>query len=368
MAAFDFIASDELRASLERDFEELITCMKAGAWKAVHIIAGSLIQATLVDYLISTGNAIEDEALRLSFPELLEVCRTREVLSPRTVELATFLKPYADFLSPDVRVRAQATTDETSARIAQALLEIVINEVSSHQKENYRFTAEQIVAKLQSDPSSSAIIGHLVGKISRVETERLLIDLIPMAYFETAKRAEPHAGDTLKRLEQCYRTAFSVAAVDVKRAVTRKFVQVLENESEYVVQGYEGSFFRGSDLAFLDEEGREIVKAHFLASLEKKVTYPLLDAAAGMGEFLQSEEDARAFFVPLVVSLLAQGDDAFSGAIVHRISEEFEILPERHKGTIRGLVRRLRLSTPVEDRASAAIARLQSDLAGNLPH
>jgi hypothetical protein len=367
VGTFDFVASDEFRACLEKDAGELVACMKAGAWKAAHVIAASLIQATVVEYLISSGKAAGEELLQLPFSDLLNLCRAQQVLTPRTVDLASFIRPYTDFLSASSLVRLQATTDETSARIAQALLEIVINEVSSHQKENYRFSAEQVVAKLQSDPSSSAIIGHLVGKISRVETERLLIDLIPTAYFEIAKLAEPHAGDTLKRLEQCYRTAFSVAAVDLKRAVTRKFVQVLENESEYVVQGYEGSFFRGSDLAFLDEEGRETVKAHFLASLEKKVTYPLLDAAAGMGEFLQSEEDARAFFVPLVVSLLAQGDDAFSGAIVHRISEEFEILPERHKGTIRGLVRRLRLSTPVEDRASAAIARLQSDLAGNRP-
>jgi hypothetical protein len=194
--------------------------------------------------------------------------------------------------------------------------------------------------------------------------ERLLIDLLPMAYFETAKLAEPHAAETMKRLELCYRTAFSVAPVDLRRVAARRFVQVLENESEFVVQCYEGSFFRGSDLAFLDEEGRAIVKAHFLASIEKKVTYPLLDAAAGMGRYLQSEDEARAFFVPLLVSLLAQGDDAFAAAAASRVREEFKILPEEHKPAIRGLVRRLRQSTAVEDRVSALSTHLESDLAG----
>ena len=62
MATFDFIESDELRVSLERDFEELITCMKAGAWKAAQVIAGSLIQATLADHLIASARTTEDEA------------------------------------------------------------------------------------------------------------------------------------------------------------------------------------------------------------------------------------------------------------------------------------------------------------------
>ncbi len=338
--------------------------MRASAWKAAHVIAASLIQAALVEYLTSSGKASPEELVPISFPELLNLCRARQVLSPRTVDLASFIRPYTDFLSASSSVRLGAVADETSARIAQALLEIVINEVSGHQKETYRYSAEQVVAKLQSDPSSAAIMGHLMGKISRVEMERLLLDLIPKAYFETAKLAEPPAAETLKRLEQCYRMAFDVAPTDLKKVATRKFVQVLENESEYVVQCYEGSFFRGEDLAFLDDEERAIVLAHFLASLEKKVTYSLVNAAAGMGEFLRTEEDVRAFFVPLILSVLTQSGEALPGVLVTRISKEFARLPAPHKRTISGLVGRLRRSTITEGRASAAIARLESELAG----
>jgi hypothetical protein len=32
MAAFDFIVASDFRASLEKDAEELVRCMKAGAW------------------------------------------------------------------------------------------------------------------------------------------------------------------------------------------------------------------------------------------------------------------------------------------------------------------------------------------------
>jgi hypothetical protein len=364
VATFDFVASDEFRGCLEKDAEELIACMRAGAWKAAQVIAGSLIQAALVEHLASSGQAGENELFQASFSELLELCRVRQALSPRTVDLATFIRPYADFLSSSSRVRLHATADETSARIAQALLEIVINEVSSHQREIYRHNADQIVAKLQSDPSSAAIIGHLIGRTSRVELERLLIELIPKAYFETAKLAAPGAGENLRLLEQCYRMAFVAAPADLKRTVSRRLVQVVENESEYVVQCYEGSFFRGSDLSFLDEEGRAIVTAHFLSSLEKNVTLPLVRASAGIGDFLATEENARAFFVPLVLRLLSAADETLSAAIVTRVSEEICLLPQQLRRNTSGLIWRLLHSRFAEDGARAAAARLESALAG----
>jgi hypothetical protein len=365
VATFDFIASDEFRACLERDAEELPACMKAGAWKAAHVMAGSLIQATLIDYLTSCGKATEDELLRLSFSELLEFSRNEQVLSPRTADLASFIRPYADFLNPSSRTRLRAATDETGARIAQALLEIIINEVSAHKGDTYRYTAEQVVAKLQSDPSSVAIIGHLLRKISRLELERLLIELLPKTYFELAKQGEPQAAQTLRHFEQCFRVAFELAPVDSKRAIARQFVSILENESEYVVQCYESCFFRGSDLEYLDEEERGIVKTHFFASLSKQITPALANAAAGMGAFLASEQDTRAFFVPLVLGLTDERDGGLTAAIVKRISEEHKLLSEQNRRSIASWIGRLRWSLEKEGRRSgvAAIALLDSALA-----
>ncbi|MFB3776242.1 MAG: hypothetical protein ACE141_01490 [Bryobacteraceae bacterium] len=364
MAAFDFVASDELRLCLERDAEELVTCMKAGAWKAAHVLAGSLIHSTLVQHLTASGQAGEEELLRMPFSELLSLCRARQVLSPRTVDLAAFIRPYADLISPNSGVRLGAATDETSARIAQALLEIVINEVSSRQREMFRHSADQIVAKLQTDPCSSAILPHLIGRISRLEMERLLIDLIPKAYFETAKQASPEAGQRLRLLELCYRTAFDASPPDLKAAVSRRFVQVVENESEYVVQCYEGSFFRGSDLSFLQPEERDIILAHLLATLEKNVTPALVRSSAGIGEFLVTEENLRAYFVPLVLRLLSTGDEALSTAIADRVSAEHGLVPEQLRFVAGGLIHRLLHSRFAESQSQAAASRLESALAG----
>jgi hypothetical protein len=363
VATFDFIESDEFRACLEKDAEELVACMKAGAWKAAHVMAGSLIQATLVNYLTASGKAVEEELVRLAFSELLALCKDQQVLSPRTVELASFIKPYTAFLSPSSRERLASATDETGARIAQAMLEIVINEVSSQKRDAYRITAEQIVAKVQSDPSSAAIIGHLLGKIGRLELERLLVDLLPRVYFDTAKLGEPQTGDTLKHFEQCFRMALELAPEDLKRTVAKRFVYILENESEYIVQCYESCFFRGSDLKFLDEESRAIVKTHFFASLGKKVIFPLVNAAAGMGEFLVSEEDARAFFVPLVLGLMDEGDESLAAAVIKRIIEEYGLLSDLNRRSVASWISRLQWSLQREGRRPVAVQRLEAALA-----
>jgi hypothetical protein len=51
MANFDFITVPEFRRSLESDYAELQACLKARAWKAVHVLAGSLVEAVLADAL-----------------------------------------------------------------------------------------------------------------------------------------------------------------------------------------------------------------------------------------------------------------------------------------------------------------------------
>jgi len=348
LPTFDFISTDEFRASLEKDGEELIACLRAGAWKAALVIAGSLIQAILVEYLLASDKGSEDELVSLSFSDLLERCKAERVLSPRTVDLASFLRPYLDFLSPSRHLRPRATTDETSARIAQALLEIVINEVSGHKREHYPRTAEQIAAKLQSDPSSAPIIGHLLEKMSSIELERLLVELLPKLYFESVKVLEPRTEETLARIEQCYRLAFEIAPVELKRTVAGRFLSILENESEFVVRSYESRFFRGSDLEFLDEGGRAVVLAHFFASLAKQASVQLAGAAAGMGRFLATEEDTRSFFVPLVMNLFEGTDEALAAAILKRISEEYKLLSESNRRSVGSWIGRLKWSVRQE--------------------
>jgi hypothetical protein len=237
--------------------------------------------------------------------------------------------------------------------------------VSSHKQDHFRSSAEHIVTKLLSDPSSTAIMAHLVGKLSRAELERLLTNVAPKAFFEAAKSTDPGTPETLDRLERCHRMGFDLAPVDLKRTVAKRFIEVLENESEFVVQAHQARFFRGSDVAFLDEQERSIVKAHLFATLEKNVPLALVRAAEGIGAFLTTEPETRAFFVPLVLSLLEARDESFMQACFRRVVEESRLLADEQRRNLLGWVGRLRWSLQKDDRTSAVetIARLESLLA-----
>ncbi len=354
MATFDFVASGEFRASLERDAEELLACMKAGAWKSVHVLAGSLIHAAIVYHLSSTGKAAESELLKLGLSELLDVCKEQQVLSARTLDLSVFIRPYLHFIHPSAGTRLHEVPDETGARIAQALLEIIVNELSASKRQSYGVTAEQVVAKLQSDPSSITILDHLLRKMNEQELERLLIEAIPNAYLDGARFQPQEKEAGLQHLARCYRAALALAPDDVKRKVVKRYIGVLEHESEYTVRAYETHFFRGTDLQFLDEEEKTVAKRHFMSSLSRNFSPALAEAAEGMGAYLESEEEARAFFVPMVLRMIDEKDEALRAAIRERVLKEYRLTPEQNQRMLRSWTARLKVFLIREGREAAA--------------
>lgn len=52
---FGLVSHAGLRAALDGDYPELGRCFEACAWKAVHILSGSIVEAVFTDYLVSSG-------------------------------------------------------------------------------------------------------------------------------------------------------------------------------------------------------------------------------------------------------------------------------------------------------------------------
>ena len=276
MATFDFIEAQRLRQSLERDSAELVECMKAGAWKAVHVLAASIIQGTLIDHLRSSGKSGEEQLRELSCSGLLEFCREQGVLSARTYDLSEHIRPYLNRIRPGTPLLGEAPADENAARIAQALVEIIVNEVAGHKRGGSARAAEQILARLRDDPAA----------------------------------------------------------------------------------------FRAGDLELLDEPDRSTVKEIFFANLGRRRGADLLDAAAGMGAFLTSERDARAFFVPLVSGLVESQCEEERASLLRLIKQEYSITSPDNRRVIRSWIERVKTSLASREKSEAAtlIEALESEL------
>src|SRR5437764_498957 len=99
---FTFITNEDLRASLEGDYAELETCFKGGAWKAVHVMAGSIVEAVLTDYLLATDYQKKGgkDPQNMMLAGLIEACLKEKIISPRSGELSTAIKEFRNLIHP----------------------------------------------------------------------------------------------------------------------------------------------------------------------------------------------------------------------------------------------------------------------------
>jgi hypothetical protein len=61
MLEFEYICDDRLRASLMADYGEYQKAVSSEAWKAALVLSGSIVEALLVDHLLSTGSGASEQ-------------------------------------------------------------------------------------------------------------------------------------------------------------------------------------------------------------------------------------------------------------------------------------------------------------------
>lgn len=309
MAKFDFVTNQDFRASLEADYTELNSCMQAKAWKAVHVLAGSIVEAVLTDYLLSSGYGKKNsvDTLKMDLSQLVAACKNEGVLSQKTTELSAAIKSYRNLIHPGRVIRLGETVNENGAKVAQALVEIVIEEVSAKRRETYGYTAEQIVSKLERDPSAVDILMHLLKSVNESEIERLLLEIIPDQYFKTLDliSEEYYPENILSPLEKCFRFAFNVAPKHVSKKVVKRFVTILKEESGYHIHMYEAAFLKCEDLQFLSGEDVAVIVQHLCSKMEKDITEGLLKTMEGIGKFLTVDDVGT--FVDTMIQTIIRG-------------------------------------------------------------
>jgi hypothetical protein len=144
--SFEYIADNELRKIVERDYRELsLVVFSAGAWKSTVILAGSILEALLYAALTSDSatvvkanaahNApkfkgkikpIESGEWRLA--ELIDVASELQILpAERANTIDQVLRDYRNFVHPKKEIRAQHACTEAEALLAKGALEGVCN-------------------------------------------------------------------------------------------------------------------------------------------------------------------------------------------------------------------------------------------------
>lgn len=293
MPTFDYITAKEFRESLEADYAEMKKCFEVRAWKGSQVLAGSIVETLLLDYIVSTGNSsrVSKDPLKMDLAEAISICRSESVLTDRTGDLCSVIRSYRNLIHPGRMVRlGEQPPNRESASIALALVDIITEEISKARRATVGLTAEQILSKLVRDSSSITILKHLLNETHEQQRERLLLELIPSAhlYYENA---EIHQNDnTTDRLGQAYRIILDSVSTSTKERVAAEFVRILREEDGDRVIAYGSAFFEAGDLKYVSINHRAMVKEHLLGKIGSSHSKESIKIVGGIGEFLEPND------------------------------------------------------------------------------
>jgi hypothetical protein len=215
-ASFDFISSEDLRKSLESDYSELTKAILANMWKSACILAGSIAEAVLMDYIVVTGKCkaeVEDLAVSgIGLQKLIDAaigvdvvaCEqlpdagweftqlvSKGAVARKSGESSGLRTAYAmslavvdfrNFIHPGRELRLKEHVDEGLALAARAFVLRLCSDLSKESAVRYPYRAEDIMDKAQRDANARTILETMLSKTRPTEITQLLDSVAPDAF------------------------------------------------------------------------------------------------------------------------------------------------------------------------------------------
>jgi hypothetical protein len=335
VADFDFIRNSDLRACLDSDYGELQTVLEAGANKAALVLAGSLVEALLCDYLLAYGSRGKGhkDPQKMALGEMIDACHDLGVLSDKNRDLCSAVRHFRNLIHAGRLTRLNETADENSARVAASLVEIVSEAVSKAFGAERGLTCEQIVKKIETDPTSIPIMSHLLGPCRGEELERLVLEVLPTRYRGAVATSELPDGlsETTRAYRACYQTAFRKAPVKVKKEAAAQVVAIVRQEPIDIVLHFEDAFLMAESLKHLGVNDRNTLKAHLMERLKTERSEFTIRAANGVGPYLDVN-DAYSFSFALANAVAMDNDALACQRLL--VAESRDMIPASKRATL----------------------------------
>jgi len=161
MPSLDFVTLEDLRSSLESDLQEMTRCAQAKAWKAVHVLAGSIVEAILIDALVSEQVVSLEQAVKLELAAAIITSKDKGIISARTADLSSVIRSYRNLIHPGRALRLSERVDAIQRTLAQALVSIVLEEMVAGGGSTMATLRSKSSRRLEGDSSASVICPRL---------------------------------------------------------------------------------------------------------------------------------------------------------------------------------------------------------------
>lgn len=302
---FDYITAQPYRSILERDFEEMQMCLQAGAWKAAMVMAGSLIEAILVEHLENLGSPGDEEALRkIMLNEAIKRCEALGELSETAAKLCSAVKDYRNLIHPGKVARdSLPPPDQNNAVIVTALVGKVTQEIAAKRNARAGFTAEQLLRKVECDAGAMALVPHILRDMREQEKARLLLEILPAAHAKHSAYDDEYWDATLPpRIAEAYRLTLNDSP-QLAKAAAKQFYRLMLNGDSSEILRYGQAFFRAPEIQHLESSERAAVVDYLIENV-----LPFLSddysQVSGIGPFLTSQSFLN-YVAPILRSALS---------------------------------------------------------------
>lgn len=351
--SFDFISSDDLRKSLENDYAELTKAISASMWKSACILAGSIAEAVLIDYIavVSNCNAeLENLAVgNIGLQKLIDAAIGVDVVggeqppdagwkfaqladkgamarksgasnSLRTAYvMSSAVADFRNLIHPGRELRLKEHVDENLALAARAFTLRLCSDLLKESAIRYPYKAEDIVEKAKKDVGARTVLENMLGKTRPSEVTRLLTEVGPRAFlgnFHTPENLSEEMFPNQDSIDdedvdkyqslcrvakidqaadaQAYGLAFDRGSLVQKGTAMHAIAELLKTEDSPAVVALEAELLQVSGLEYASDEDRNLIMGDIVDRIcSKNAGKELLDSAAGIGPWLPPERGAR---------------------------------------------------------------------------
>src|SRR5439155_3917601 len=119
MLSFDFISDEQFRASLISEYQERKDCEASCSCKAICVLAGSIVEALLVEYLVISNIRPDGKnPLNLDLSKAIQACEADGVLRKETCSLCEVIREYRNLIHPGRSIRLNQQVSPEGALIA----------------------------------------------------------------------------------------------------------------------------------------------------------------------------------------------------------------------------------------------------------
>ena len=350
---FDFISSEDLRKSLENDYVELTKAISTNMWKSACILAGSIAEAVLMDYIAVTGNCkadVEDLAAPgIGLQRLIDAAIGVDALASQqppdagwafalladkgatarksggvnslrvAYAMSSAVADFRNLIHPGRALRLKNHADGNLALAARAFVLRLCSDLSKESAARYPYRAEDIIEKAKKDVGARTVLENMLGKTRPSEVTRLLTEVGPRAFlgnfhtpenlgeemFPNQDSIDDEDVDKYQSLcrvakidqaadAQAYRLAFDGGSRIQKGTAMHAIAELLKTEDSPAVVALEAELLQVSGLEYASDEDRNLIMGDIVDRIcSKNAGKELLDSAAGIGPWLPPERGAR---------------------------------------------------------------------------